>query len=174
VLQPWAGDILSIITGLAASATGSPLYPYIGDAIERINGGSARHFGGGDYLYTDEPRTLVRETRRLLTERKVIVSLGDFSQGADVQGQPAGRFHGRLICPPSGAVGIALKTGAALHAAALYLDEGRLRLRLQALQDRTDTTSVLQQYYDFLAQTVARHPWSWQGWDWYHTLPEAP
>lgn len=161
------------ITGLAASAAGSPLHPFIGEVIDRINHGSARHFGGGDYLYTDEPRTLVRETRRLLAERKVIVSLGDFSQGAAVGDPPAGCFHGRRICPPSGAVEIALRTGAALHAAALYLDGDRLRLRLQALPGRRDTAQVLQQYFDFLAETVARHPWSWQGWDWYHGFPRA-
>lgn len=161
------------IWGLAASSEGSPLYPYIGPEIERINHGSAAHFGGGRYLFTDEPRTLVRETRRLLAERRVIVSLGDFSQGGDTRGKPGGRFHDRWICPPSGAVTLALKTGAAIYAAALYLHEGRLHLQATELTARTDTATVLQSYFDVLAHTVARHPWSWQGWDWYLTLPTA-
>lgn len=159
------------ITGLAASAVGSPLYPYIGDVIERINNGSASHFGGGSYLFTDELKTLVRESKRIYAEGKVIVSLCDFSQGGDVRDLPRIDLFGRTVCPPTGAIEMAQRSQVPIHAAFLFPEQGRLRLRIRRVDGHGGPAGVLQRYFEFLATVVAASPWAWQGWDWFHTLP---
>jgi hypothetical protein len=171
------GSVLGLsgchITGLASSATGSPLYPYIGEVIEQINNGSARHFGGGSYLYTDELKTLVRETKRLYADRKVIVSLCDFSQSAPGADAPSVTLLGRELQPPTGAIDLAQRFGVPIHAAFLFPHGRQLRLVMRRLDASAPAGIVLQQYFDTLAQTLSAFPWSWQGWDWFHTLPSA-
>jgi len=159
------------ITGLAESPAKSPLYPFLGEYVERINRGSASHFGGGDYLFTDQIRTLVQTTRRLLQEGKVIVSLSDFDQGGSSPGAAVCRFLGRRICPPAGAVEMALAAGAPIYSAAMFPVRGRFVFDIREISTRKDAREVLQQYFFHLESVVRTHPWAWQGWDWYHALP---
>lgn len=163
------------ITGLAESPSKSPLYPFLGEYIERINTGSASHFGGGDYLFTDQVRTLVQSMRRLLEEKKVIVSLSDFTQAQVAPGTPVCRFLGRRISPPTGAVEIALRTEAPIYSAAMFPERHGFRFEILEVTRRDNAGDVLQQYFEHLEDIVRRHPWAWQGWDWYHALPlETP
>jgi lauroyl/myristoyl acyltransferase len=158
------------ITGLAAPTLSSPLYPYLGDLMERINAGSASHFGGGAYLFTDEMKTLVRESRRLLAEGKVIVSLCDFSQAPGGAKDERVRFLGRVLFPPTGSLELAMRSGVPIHVALLFPCDGRLKLEIEKLDSTGTTQDVLQRYFDVLARTVTRYPWAWQGWDWFDTL----
>lgn len=167
------GSILGLagchITGIAASAAGSPLYSAIGDIIDRINSGSAKHFGGGHYLYTDQPRALVQGARRLLQQGRVIVNLCDFPSGALTA--PAAMLLGREIRPPSGVVEIALNLEVPIHVAALFPDRGRLRLHSCELLPSASLDITLQHYFDFLSNLVHLYPHAWQGWDWFPSLP---
>jgi lauroyl/myristoyl acyltransferase len=162
------------ITGLAAPALGSPLYPYLGDIIERINGGSALHFGGGGYLFTDELKTLVRESKRLLSQGKVIVSLCDFSQGPLLDTQPAIRFLGKLVNAPAGSIEIAQQVGVPIYAAFLFPQGKRFTFTTRKLDSSGSASLVLKQYFDALADVLRASPWAWQGWEWFDTLPPAP
>jgi len=46
--------------GVAATEKASPMAPYTGRFMRIINGESEARFGGGKYLFTDEPRNLLR------------------------------------------------------------------------------------------------------------------
>lgn len=159
------------ITGLAESPGKSPLYAELGEYIERINTGSASHFGGGDYLFTDRVRTLVENMRRLLEEGKVIVSLSDFAQPVSAADAPRCRLLGKWLSPPTGAVEIAIRMNAPIYSAAMFPVDDRWQFDIRQMSSSASAQIVLDQYCQHLEEVVRRHPWAWQGWDWYHALP---
>ena len=160
---------------LAASARSSPYYAQIGGDIERINAASATHFGGGSYLYTDNPVLALAQTSRLLAHGKgrIVISLHDLP-GAVSHGAPAsGKLLGKILSPQTGVIELVLNARVPLYAGALFAHKGGLRLQLQRLDGTQNTAAVLQEYLDILAATAKAFPACWQGWDWYDTLPDV-
>lgn len=157
---------------LVAPSRSTPYYEWIGADIERINTGSERHFGGGTYIFTDEPARALAETQRRLADGQVVVSMCDAPRADGAPHLARARFLGKLVCPSAGGLDLAVRAGVPIHVAFLFPEAGKLRLHTARLQDSSSTALVLQRYFDALSSTVQAHPAAWQGWDWYHTLPE--
>ena len=158
------------MTALAASANSSPLYPYLGPHIERINCDSARWFGDGYYLFTDKRIELVRKTQARLSSGKVVLTLSDTPWPVRTN-MPAGHIFGRQISPPTGAVAIAVRLGKPIVAAIMIPGSEGLTLRLRRLVSSADVAAVLSDYFFFLETTARNFPACCQGWEWWHSLP---
>lgn len=163
----FAGAKISV---LAASEEGSPLYPAIGRYIHMVNRGSALHFSGGDYLFTDNLRSLVKEVKTVFDAGGMVASLCDFNGG-----QQPYALLGHQLAPPTGAITLALKQGVPIYAAIMYGGYGpQPVVRLRELDASGDEAGVVRQYLDFLVDIVRQAPGAWQGWDWFGDLPPAP
>lgn len=160
------------VTALASAPTASPLYPLLGEFIDRINDRSARQFNGGGYLYTERLRETVRETRSALARRDVVVALCDVHQpGPGGQGDSYACL-GRRVKPPTGAVELALRAHVPCYALILYFTDGRYRLRLRRLDSSgLGLAEVMEQYFSNLESFCRQEPACWQGWEWYNSLP---
>ena len=161
----FAGARISV---LAASEEGSPLFPTIGRYIQRVNRGSALHFGGGRYVFTDALRSLVKVVKTELEAGALVASLCDFPGGKQEYD-----FLGRRIAPPTGAITIALKQKVPIYTAILYGGYGEKPvLRMAEIDCSGGESSVISQYFDFLADVVRAAPCAWQGWDWFLNFPQ--
>jgi lauroyl/myristoyl acyltransferase len=159
--------------GVAATEKASPFAPYTGRFMRIINGQSEAKFGGGRYLFTDEPRKLLRGLREAFVARNAVVSLCDNPMPEN--GSPPVRFMGRSFHVGAGVVEQALAQGAPITLALLYPDlRGAYRLHLKSLPSNLSVPEVLQTYFDFLTQAVLQAPWAWQGWHWYNGLALTP
>lgn len=158
------------IWGVAATEKASPMAPYTGRFMRIINGQSEAKFAGGRYLFTDEPRALLRGLKQAFAHKHAVVSLCDNPLPSG--DHPPVRFRGRCFHVGSGVVEQALAQGAHITLALLCPDlHGAYRLHLKPLHDPQSPHAVLQTYFDFLDEVVRETPWAWQGWHWYSGLP---
>ena len=158
--------------GVAATEKASPMAPYTGRFMRIINGDSEAKFGGGKYLFTDEPRNLLRGLKEAFTSKHAVVSICDnpVPQGEDAPIV----FRGKQFFVGAGVVEMAIAQNVPITLALLCPDlRGRYELRLQALPSGLSSHQVLQAYFDFLSECVAQIPWAWQGWHWYSGLTPA-
>jgi lauroyl/myristoyl acyltransferase len=158
--------------GVAATEKASPMAPYTGRFMRIINGDSEAKFGGGKYLFTDEPRNLLRGLKEAFTSKHAVVSICDnpVPQGEDAPIV----FRGKQFFVGAGVVEMAIAQNVPITLALLCPDlRGSYELRLQALPSGLSSHQVLQAYFDFLSECVAQIPWAWQGWHWYSGLPPA-
>jgi lauroyl/myristoyl acyltransferase len=158
--------------GVAATEKASPMAPYTGRFMRIINGESEAKFGGGKYLFTDEPRNLLRGLKQAFSSQHAVVSICDnpVPQGDDAPLV----FRGKLFFVGAGVVDMALSQNVPITLALLCPDlRGSYELRLQALPSGLSSHQVLQAYFDFLSECVAQMPWAWQGWHWYSGLSPA-
>ena len=155
--------------GVAATEKASPMAPYTGRFMRIINGESEAKFGGGKYLFTDEPRNLLRGLKQAFSSQHAVVSICDnpVPQGDDAPLV----FRGKQFFVGAGVVDMALSQNVPITLALLCPDlRGGYELRLQALPSGLSSHQVLQAYFDFLSECVAQMPWAWQGWHWYSGL----
>jgi hypothetical protein len=155
--------------GVAATEKASPMAPYTGRFMRIINGESEAKFGGGKYLFTDEPRNLLRGLKQAFSSQHAVVSICDnpVPQGDDAPLV----FLGKQFFVGAGVVDMALSQNVPITLALLCPDlRGSYELRLQALPSGLSSHQVLQAYFDFLSECVAQMPWAWQGWHWYSGL----
>ena len=155
--------------GVAATEKASPMAPYTGRFMRIINGESEAKFGGGKYLFTDEPRNLLRGLKQAFSSQHAVVSICDnpVPQGDDAPLV----FRGKQFFVGAGVVDMALSQNVPITLALLCPDlRGSYELRLQALPSGLSSHQVLQAYFDFLSECVAQMPWAWQGWHWYSGL----
>ena len=158
--------------GVAATEKASPMAPYTGRFMRIINGESEAKFGGGKYLFTDEPRNLLRGLKQAFSNQHAVVSICDnpVPQGDDAPLV----FRGKQFFVGAGVVDMALSQNVPITLALLCPDlRGSYELRLQALPSGLSSHQVLQAYFDFLSECVAQMPWAWQGWHWYSGLSPA-
>ena len=158
--------------GVAATEKASPMAPYTGRFMRIINGESEAKFGGGKYLFTDEPRNLLRGLKQAFSSQHAVVSICDnpVPQGDDAPLV----FRGKQFFVGAGVVDMALSQNVPITLALLCPDlRGSYELRLQALPSGLSSHQVLQAYFDFLSECVAQMPWAWQGWHWYSCLSAA-
>ena len=158
--------------GVAATEKASPMAPYTGRFMRIINGQSEAKFGGGKYLFTDEPRNLLRGLKQAFSSQHAVVSICDnpVPQGDDAPLV----FRGKQFFVGVGVVDMALSQNVPITLALLCPDlRGSYELRLQALPSGLSSHQVLQAYFDFLSECVAQMPWAWQGWHWYSGLSPA-
>lgn len=156
--------------GVAATEKASPLAPYTGRFMRIINGESEAKFGGGRYLFTDEPRSLLRGLKQAFSKKHAVVSLCD--NPTPPNDHLPVQFLGRCFHVGSGVIEQALAQGAPITLALLCPDLlGGFSLHLKKVPDSQNAHEVSQTYFDFLAQVVQQTPWAWQGWHWYSGLP---
>ena len=158
--------------GVAATEKASPMAPYTGRFMRIINGESEAKFGGGKYLFTDEPRNLLRGLKQAFSSQHAVVSICDnpVPQGDDAPLV----FRVKQFFVGAGVVDMALSQNVPITLALLCPDlRGGYELRLQALPSGLSSHQVLQAYFDFLSECVAQMPWAWQGWHWYSGLSPA-
>ncbi len=159
--------------GVAATEKASPMAPYTGPFMRIINGQSEAKFGGGRYLFTDEPRNLLRGLKQAFGQKHAVVSLCDNPMPSGAQ--PPVHFMGKTFHVGSGVLEQALAQGVPITLALLYPDlKGGYVLRLKSLSQNLSAPEMLQAYFDFLARCVLQAPWAWQGWHWYSGLPNTP
>lgn len=155
------------ISPIAATATGSPLYAAIGRYIDMINNHSEEHFRGGKYLFTDSLKQMLQESRRVLRQGELLLSLCDFHQPS--QDLPH-TFLGRIITPPTGVIRVALQCNVPIYFGMLLPDHtGMFQLMLRKASSQ-DLRVVVKEYLDYLAELLEQHPAVWQGWEWYGSL----
>lgn len=147
--------------------------PYTGQFMRIINGQSEAKFGGGRYLFTDEPRNLLRGLKQAFSQKQAVVSLCDNPMPSSAQ--PPVHFMGKTFHVGSGVLEQALAQGVPVTLALLYPDlKGAYTLRLKSLSQNLSAPDILQAYFDFLASCVIQAPWAWQGWHWFSGLPNSP
>ena len=160
----------SIMSPVAASATGSPLYSDIGRYIDIMNNDSQQHFRGGCYIYTDNLREVLVKVKARLQRGELVLSLCDFHQPSTEREH---QFLGRTLTPPTGVIRLALKSDVPIYLGLLFPGpDGRHKLLLADTKGR-ELDSVIEEYLEFLEQTVRSAPEAWQGWEWYGHLPES-
>lgn len=156
--------------GVASTEKASPMAPFTGRYVRIINGDSEAKFGGGRYLFTDEPRTLLRGLNQAYTQNHCVVSICDNPMPA--AGRAPYQFMGRQFHVATGVLEHAVSRQVPITLALLYPDlRGHYELRLQALEPGLDVDAVLHLYFDQLRTWVLPAPWAWQGWPWFANLP---
>jgi len=164
------GELGIRISPIGAAPEDSPLFPLIGTWARRVNADSEKHFRGGSYLFTNDLRRLTRQMHTELRDRHVVLSLCDFHQPESASPQGA-TLSNRTITPPVGAIQTALKHMAPIYVAYLGKENRTLRLDMARLQADGGIPGVVAQYLQYLEQRIQASPATWQGWEWFGTLP---
>ena len=160
------------VSAVAASPHDSPLFPYIGTWATKVNVDSARHFNGGDYIFTNNLRYLLNTTQKCFASGDVVVSLCDFHQ-PKAECVASGRLFGRCVSPPTGVIEMALKHKVPIFLALLAPTDGKLCLQIERLAESNDLNAVVAQYFCFLELNIRANPACWQGWEWFEDLPKT-
>jgi lauroyl/myristoyl acyltransferase len=158
------------VSAIAAPPEGSPLFPYMGYWMKRVNADSERHFLAGTYIFTSHLRKLLRSTQKLLVAREAVVCLCDFHQAGE-NDQPSACFFDRRVTPPTGVIKIALENSAPVFVAMLAPYKNLLCLQLQRLDGSHGLQHVIQEYFSFLEINIRKNPACWEGWDWFENFP---
>lgn len=163
------GQSGSAVYGVAATEKDNPMTPYIGRYLRIINGDSEARFGGGRYLYTDEPRELIPGVRAALKGGHSVVTLCD--NPAPPGPVPPATVMGRQISVGTGVLALAQAARAPVSFALLYPDlRGGYRLALEDAGVIDDLHATVQAYFRFLERQLELAPWAWQGWAWWSDL----
>ena len=158
--------------GVAATEKASPMAPYTGRFMRIINGQSEAKFGGGKYLFTDEPRNLLRGLKQAFSSQQAVVSICD--NPAPASDEAPVYFRGKQFHVGAGVVAMALEQGVPITLALLCSNlQGGYQLRLKSIPNANSVHEVLQTYFDFLEEIVLQTPWAWQGFHWYSGLPQS-
>lgn len=162
----------SRVYGIAGTEDNSPLKPWTGRYIRALNGGSERCFGGGRYLFTDDLRAMLRESRAALRRGDVLVSLAD-----NISDSPTAvlvHLLGRELRMATGAIELAIEAGAPITLALFYSDlRGGHRCRLRRLDAGAGTAAVARAYVEQLLAWCADDVHAWQGWGWWDHMAFA-
>jgi hypothetical protein len=146
--------------------------PYTGRFIRIINGESEAKFGGGKYLFTDEPRNLLRGLKQAFSSQHAVVSICD--NPAPANDETPVLFRGKQFHVGSGVVDMAIEQGVSITLALLCSNLlGGYELRLKPITNTNSVHAVLQTYFDFLDEILLQTPWAWQGLHWFSGLPQA-
>lgn len=171
-LGAWLGLSGTRVWGIAATEDNSPWKPWTGRWVRLVNGGSEALFGGGRYLYTDQMRELLRESRAALERGETVVSLCD--NPSDHPGAVRVDFAGRTLPVATGMIDLALEVGAPVTYALFYSDlAGGHRCRLAPAPAGADAAGVAQGYVAQLMRWLHDDLHAWQGWMWWDDLPSA-
>ena len=158
--------------GVAATEKASPMAPYTGRFMRIINGESEAKFGGGKYLFTDEPRNLLRGLKQAFSSQHAVVSICD--NPAPTSDESAVYFRGKQFHVGAGVVSMALEQGIPITMALLCSNLlGGYVLRLKQIPNANSVHEVLQSYFDFLDEILLQTPWAWQGLHWFSGLPQG-
>jgi hypothetical protein len=161
------------VYGIAGTEDNSPLKPWTGRYIRLLNGGSESCFGGGRYLFTDEMRSTLRESRAALRRGDVLVSLAD-----NISDSPTAvpiDILGRRLRVATGVIELALQQQAPITLAIFYSDlRGGHRCRLAPLAGIRQPADVVQAYVRQLLAWCGEDVHAWQGWGWWDHIAFAP
>lgn len=157
------------VWGVAGTEDASPYKPWTGRYIRRINGGSEALFGGGRYLFTDQMRALLRESRRALGAGETVVTLCD--NPSDSPTAIPVELLGRRLRVATGMIDLAVEVGAPVHFAIFYSDlAGGHRCRIAQAEAPLTAEHIVQQYAAYLNRWALDDIQAWQGWAWWHHI----
>jgi lauroyl/myristoyl acyltransferase len=163
----------SRVYGIAGTEDNSPFKPWTGRYIRLLNGGSERCFGGGRYLFTDDLRGTLRESRAALRRGDALISLAD-----NISGSPTAvplDVVGRRLNMATGVIDLALEAGAPITLALFFSDlRGGHRCRLRRLGSHASAASVAHAYIDQLLGWCKDDVHAWQGWGWWDHMGFVP
>jgi hypothetical protein len=166
----WSG---AKVYGIAGTEDNSPLKPWTGRYIRLLNGGSEAGFGGGRYLFTDDLRGTLRESRAALARGDVLVSLADNISDAPTA-VPAD-IAGRRLRVATGVIDLALEAKAPITLAIFYSDlNGGHRCRLRRVEAPADAAEVVKVYIEQLHAWTRDDMHAWQGWGWWDHIAFTP
>lgn len=169
LIAAYLGHTCGDIYPLAASPASSPLYPWIGENIERLNEDSERWFGNGRYLFIEQHHATVRAMHAAFTAGAIVLAVCDIHVP---QGHVRGQLFGRTFSPPLGALRAALHHGVPVHAALMLPDADGVLLHLEQLKTaNASLDEVLSAYCTFVEAHVRACPAAWQGWEWWISFP---
>ncbi len=171
LLAAWLGRACGNMNPLAASAEQSPLYPWIGPYIDRLNRDSAAWFGTGRYLFLDRRHGALRTMHALLETGGWVLALCD-THAPSADAGPAGQLFGRRIQPPQGAIRAAIRHRRPIYAGLMTPEAHGLSLHLVRLAG-VSPAQVVSEYCQFLESHLRLRPEAWQGWEWWPSLPPA-
>jgi lauroyl/myristoyl acyltransferase len=161
------------VFAIAATEDNSPLKPWTGGYMRKINGGSEALFGGGRYVFTDNLRGLLRDSREVLRRGDLLASLAD--NYSDSPTAAPVDLLGRRMRIATGSIELALEAGVPITLALFYSDlRGGYRCRLRRLEGMTDSAEVARVYMEQLLAWCADDPHAWQGWAWWDHMPFTP
>jgi hypothetical protein len=168
------------ISAIANRPESSQLYPYIGSWATNLNRLSEIHFGGGQYLYTDNLKSIARKVPKIFLSGQALVCLVDVHQPSPRS--PRLRLFRRYVQPPVGVLQSARKSNTPIYLAFLKpnLDCNRrpsqkssYELIIEEVSNAGNNEAVLQVYFDRLEQLLNDSPHLWQGWQWMNGLPRS-
>ena len=158
---------------IAGTEDNSPLKPWTGRYIRLINGGSEALMGGGRYLFTDNLRALLQDSRAVLKRGDLLASLAD-----NISDSPTAvpvDILGRRLRLATGAIDMALQAGVPITLALFYSDlKGGYRCRLRRLEATSDAAVVAHAYIDQLLAWCRDDVHAWQGWGWWDHIAFTP
>ncbi|MES2940919.1 MAG: hypothetical protein V4864_24785 [Pseudomonadota bacterium] len=161
------------VYGIAGTEDNSPLKPWTGRYIRLLNGGSESCFGGGRYLFTDDLRGTLRESRAALRRGDVLVSLAD-----NISDSPTAvpvDLLGRRLRVATGVIELALEQQAPITLAVFYSDlQGGHRCRLTRLDGGMTPEAVVHTYIGQLLAWSRDDIHAWQGWGWWDHIGFPP
>lgn len=161
------------VYGIAGTEDNSPLKPWTGRYIRLLNGGSESCFGGGRYLFTDDLRGTLRETRAALQRGDVVVSLAD--NISDAPTAVPVDILGRRLRVATGVIDLAIEAQAPITLALFYSDlQGGHRCRLKRLAPTREAADVVRQYIEQLIEWCRNDVHAWQGWGWWDHMAFTP
>ena len=158
------------VWGIAGPEETSLWQPWTARYVRKINGGSEAHFGGGRYLFIDDMRGLLRESRAALQRGETVVNLADGPQDSPTA-VPV-ELAGRRLDMARALIDLAVDVGAPVRFAMFYSDlQGRHRCRLASASPNIGAGDVAHEYAAQLMRWCADEPYAWQGFAWWDDLP---
>ena len=171
------GELGLKVWAIANRPESSPLFPYIGNWARRLNSLTRQHFQGGEYLYTDDLRSIALALPGIFQARNALICLVDVHQPSPRS--PRTRIFNREIQAPIGVIESALRAQSAIYLAYLtpnlgarqhHSGEFAYELAIELIEQQ-ESSSVLDVYFSRLETLLTSQPHLWQGWQWLGNLP---
>ncbi|MDP2794814.1 MAG: hypothetical protein Q8O25_12195 [Sulfurisoma sp.] len=160
---------------VVAPESAAMFHRHVAGYLKRLHDDTRRNFGGGDYVFIEDGEATARQVGEKLAAGATVVALMDnhFHDGRG-QGKFSGEIFGRSTTPRAGVIKLAIAGGYRILVASNVFDwaAGRHCLLARAVSENS-MRGVIDAYFRFLAEAVARRPECWDGWYWFDALPAA-
>ncbi len=169
------------VDGVAAPLGLGPDWSIMRPILTAINWGSQSHFGGGQYLYTDNPRLLARGLESAKASKHVVVGLLDHGwpeakTSYNVLGWQFG-LQDSLVARwarSNQPIAFASLSPTVCQDKTKLLPRWQLNIQIiKAAEDQQANETILGHYAQRLTEFAMSEPWAWQGLRWAHAFPRS-